>query len=355
MSSCGGKPCDKTAGDASVTESVQDYYGRVLETTKDLKTSACSGPKPPKYIRSVLAKINDEVMAKYFGCGITIPQDTLVGLRVLDLGSGSGQDVFVASALIGEEGECVGVDMTDEQLAIANKYVEFHRKAFGHAQSNVRFVKGYIEKLDEAGIEDSAYDMIISNCVINLSPDKESVLRQAYRVLKEGGELYFSDIYSDRRVPNALKQDSVLFGEGLSGSLYWKDFLQLAKSAGFADPRLVESRELQIYNEEIKTKVGNIRYFSATYRLFKIAELEQSREDFGHAVIYKGTLPYCPSAFRLDSEHLLQRGKVYSVCKNTYLMLKRTRLESHFHFINCDSTTHFGTYSSCGSGLPFKE
>lgn len=142
-------------------ESVQEYYGRVLQTSKDLKTNACCGVRPPQYIRDVLALINDEVMAKYYGCGITIPQDTLEGLSVLDLGSGSGQDVFVASRLVGEAGECVGIDMTDEQLEVARKYVEYHREKFSYAKSNVRFVKGYIEKLDEAGLADNSFDMIM--------------------------------------------------------------------------------------------------------------------------------------------------------------------------------------------------
>jgi len=360
MSCCGGKPCDKAVEEkateeTTVTESVQEYYGRVLETSKDLKTNACCGPRPPKFIREVLAKINDEVMAKYYGCGITIPQDTLSGLRVLDLGSGSGQDVFVASALVGEEGECVGIDMTDEQLAVANKYIEFHREAFGHSKSNVRFVKGYIEKLDEAGLEDNTFDMIISNCVINLSPDKASVLRQAYRVLKEGGELYFSDVYSDRRVPKALQEDPVLFGECLSGALYWNDFLRLAKSAGFTDPRLVSSRRLTVDNEELEAAVGNIKFYSATYRLFKLPELEDACEDYGQAVMYKGTLPLCPDAFQLDAHHLIEKGTVFKVCKNTYLMLKQTRLAPHFEFLNGDSTTHFGIFDGCGSALPFSE
>jgi arsenite methyltransferase len=91
--------------------------------------------------------------------------------------------------------------MTDEQLEVANRNIEHHTSAFGFSQPNTEFKKGYIERLDELDLADNSFDVIVSNCVINLSPDKDAVLREAYRVLKPGGELYFSDVYSDRRVP----------------------------------------------------------------------------------------------------------------------------------------------------------
>jgi arsenite methyltransferase len=144
-----------------------------------------------------------------------------------------------------------------------------------------RFLQGYIEKLDELELEEGSFDLIISNCVINLSPDKEAVLKQAYRLLKEGGEIYFSDVYSDRRVPQTLREDPVLWGECLSGALYWNDFLQLSKKAGFLDPRLVASSPITISNEDIEAKVSHIKFFSATYRLWKLPLLESDCEDYG--------------------------------------------------------------------------
>jgi arsenite methyltransferase len=100
----------------------------------------------------------------------------LEGARVLDLGSGSGRDVYLIAQLVGASGEAVGVDMTDEQLATAQSHIDWHAQRFGYARPNVRFLKGYIEKLGELGLEPASFDLIVSNCVINLSIDRPAVL-----------------------------------------------------------------------------------------------------------------------------------------------------------------------------------
>jgi SAM-dependent methyltransferase len=243
-------------------DEVKDYYGKTLQGSDDLKTDACCTlDQPPEYLKSVLGQIHEEVMMRYYGCGLVAPEQ-LQGLRILDLGSGSGRDAYALSALVGESGHIVGVDMTDEQLAVANRHIDFHRVAFGYSESNVEFRKGYLEKLGELGFEDDSFDIIVSNCVINLCTDKEAVLREALRVLKPGGELYFSDVYADRRVPAELVSDPVLYGECLSGALYWNDFINLSKKVGFADPRLVEDRPLGIESPEIEALIGHINFYA---------------------------------------------------------------------------------------------
>ncbi len=333
-------------------DEVKKYYGEILVTSNDLQTDACcTDSSVPDHLKGAMAEIHDEVAAKYYGCGLVAPQQ-LEGMRILDLGSGSGRDVYLLSRLVGEQGSVVGVDMTDEQLAVANRHIDWHTEKYGYAQPNVQFHKGYIEKLDELELEDESFDIIVSNCVINLSPDKDAVLREAWRVLKPGGELYFSDVYSERRVPESLVKDPLLYGECLSGALYWNDFLTLAQRNGFADPRLVEDRPLTIDNPEIEQKLGEHRFYSVTYRLFKIAELEKSCEDYGQAVIYQGTVAHHPDRLDLDKGHSFERGKVEPVCGNSFHMLQQSRFADHFQFIgNWD--THYGIFDGCGTVMPF--
>jgi ubiquinone/menaquinone biosynthesis C-methylase UbiE len=333
-------------------DEVKDYYGKELENSEDLKTNACCTlTAPPKYILDALSEVHDEVQAKYYGCGLTIPFQ-VEGLRILDLGSGSGRDCYIASKLVGENGFVVGVDMTDEQLEVANRHIDYHTEKFGYSKPNISFIKGNIERLDELGFEEGSFDLIISNCVVNLAGDKQKVLNDAYRLLKPGGEMYFSDVYSDRRVPVSLQSDPVLWGECLSGALYWNDFLNFAKKAGFTDPRSVENKPITIENKTLEEKVGELEFYSVTYRLFKLDGLESDCEDYGQAAAYKGSIKGSEAAFDLDDHHHFPKGKIMTVCGNTYMMLNDTRFKKHFDFYG-NWETHFGIFEGCGGAMPF--
>lgn len=337
-----------------VHDVIKEYYGRRLKSSADLRTNACCDVEVvPEYLAPILTRLHPEVVEKYYGCGLVAPQ-ALEGLRILDLGCGAGRDCYLLSALVGESGAVIGVDMTEEQLDVARRHIEHHARNFEFSRPNVEFLRGYLEQLDELPLEAESFDVIVSNCVLNLSPDKPAILRHAYRLLTAGGEFYFSDVYSDRRLPEELQADPVLYGECLAGALYWRDFLEMARGAGFPDPRLVTSRPLAINSRDILAKLGGARFFSATYRLFKMEGLEAACEDYGQAVRYRGSVPHHPHEFVLDGHHRMETGRVFPVCRNTYRMIERSRLAPHFELLG-EETTHFGIFPGCGTTIPFDD
>ncbi|WP_163336359.1 arsenosugar biosynthesis radical SAM (seleno)protein ArsS [Desulfopila sp. IMCC35008] len=332
-------------------DAVRNYYGKVLQGSNDLKTDACCTLEDmPPWLRQALNNVHTEVLDRYYGCGLVSPE-AIEGCTVLDLGCGTGRDLYVLAQLVGETGRVIGVDMTPEQLNIARKHQQWHALRHGYEQPNTEIVEGYIENL--SGIADNSVDIVVSNCVINLSPDKPSVLREVYRVLKPGGEMYFSDVYADRRLSWDIRNNDILWGECLAGAMYWMDFLSLAKSIGFLDPRLVNDRVLAINNGDLAAMLEPARFWSATWRLFKLDMLEPICEDYGQAVRYLGGISRQESGFTLDNHHYFEKGQSVKVCTNTWHMLKSTRFAEFFEFWG-DESVHFGAFADCGSVVPFQ-
>jgi SAM-dependent methyltransferase len=326
------------------TEFVKKYYGTVLQGKDDLATRACccSDELLHPSIRDIEKEIDNEVLTKFYGCGSPIPP-ALEGCIVLDLGCGTGKDVFIASRLTGVDGFVTGVDMTDEQLQIARKHVASHMEKFGYAQHNVEFKKGYIEDLEELGIEDNSVDVVMSNCVINLSDDKEKVFAEIFRVLKPGGELYFSDVFTGRRMPEELQNDPLLHSECLGGALYLEDFRRMLRDLGCLDYRTVSRKRIKLGNPEIESKVGMVDFYSITVRAFKLNTLEDICEDYGQVAVYRGSIPGYPHAFELDDRHRFITGKPMLVCGNTASMLSETRFAEHFT-VTGDRSVHYGPF-----------
>ncbi|EAP90755.1 UbiE/COQ5 methyltransferase [Oceanicaulis alexandrii HTCC2633] len=248
-------------------DQVRDYYGDVLQSSGDLKSDACceiSTPEP--HILEALTHIHPEVASKYYGCGLIAPEG-LAGKRILDLGCGTGRDVFLLAQLVGETGEVVGVDMTDNQLKVALEHEAWHAERFGYAKPNTRFLKGYIEELDQLDLEPSSFDLVISNCVINLSTDKPAVFNGVRHLLKPDGVMHFADVYAEREVPAELRTDPILYGECLAGALAWTDFLTITRESGFEAPDLVDHRPLAITDEALIAKLDGLKFVSATVEL----------------------------------------------------------------------------------------
>lgn len=317
-----------------IRDIVSEYYGTTLQGSEDLRTNACccTTRVPPKYILDVIDEIDDEILSHFYGCGSPIPP-ALKGATVLDLGCGTGRDVFICSRLVGPEGRVIGVDMTEQQLASARRHEASQLKRFGYERSNVDFRQGYIEDLASLGIEDDSIDVLISNCVINLSPFKEQVFKEIFRVLKPGGELYFSDIFSDRRVPPEFSDDPVLRGECLSGALYREDFRRLLASNGCAAWYVVESSPLEIGDFQIATKLGCIGFSSYTIRAIKCPDLEDREENYGQVATYLGTMPENKRYFDASEEVRFITGRPTAVSGNMASVLSASRYAQHFEVV----------------------
>jgi len=222
------------------------------------------------YNQGDLADLPDSVTGISLGCGDpTAIANLKPGETVLDLGSGGGIDCFLAAKKVGPTGRVIGVDMTDSMLALA------HQNKAKLGLTNVEFRKGEIEDLP---VESNSVDIIISNCVINLSPDKDAVFREAFRVLKPGGRFSVSDMVTEGEFPRQLRTNINAWAGCITGALDQADYLEKMDRAGFVDVE-VESRvsygleQLELLDEASQqaltkdvdwaTVPANVRLYSA--------------------------------------------------------------------------------------------
>jgi len=317
----------------TIHEDVKAYYGTQLTGSDDLHTDVthCQAITPPRYVLDVMPLVADEIVAKFYGCGSPIPP-ALEGCTVLDLGCGTGRDVYVLSKLVGETGHVIGVDMTEQQLEVAQRYQEEQAQKFGHAASNVEFRLGYIEDLAACGIADESVDLVVSNCVVNLSPFKDLVMSEVYRVLKPGGELFFSDVYASRRLPEELRDDPILHSECLGGATYAEDFRRLMECAGFEHFVWTVVDDMHVGDLAIETRVGFTSFTSRTVRAIKCAPglLEPTEEDYGQHATYLGGMPEMPRYFDWDVDLRFVKNKPRAISGNTARMLQASRYGKFF-------------------------
>ena len=185
--------------------------------------------------------------------------DLKSGEKVIDLGSGSGMDTFFAAIEVGQDGEVVGVDMTDEQLSKSDAL----RKEAGY--QNIKYLKGYIQS---APCEDESFDAVISNGVINLAPNKDKVFKEAYRLLKHGGRLVLSDIVTDVHLPGDITCDATLWAACIGGALQVDDYLDAIKAAGFIIEKVADNTGYQFISDNAQwaTKTYGVKSISVLAR-----------------------------------------------------------------------------------------
>ena len=209
---------------------------------------------PTGYNPEDLKHIPNEVLDVSYGCGNPAAIAALrEGETVLDLGSGGGIDCFIAAKKVGSKGKVIGVDMTDQMLETATENAKLVAANLGYDVAEFR--KGDLTSLPA---DDNSVDLVISNCVVNLTEDKTGVMDEVFRILKPGGRFVISDITSDKPVPGYMRRDKELWGHCLSGALTDKRFLEVTKEAGFTDATLTQN---YLYK-----KVEYINFYSITLK-----------------------------------------------------------------------------------------
>lgn len=244
--------------ESDVRSSVKEVYGNIAKNISTDSGCGCGcSPYDPKgkissgiYGKIDLKSLPLKAVEASLGCANPLLLAELQeGETVLDLGSGGGIDVLMATRYVGETGKVYGLDMTDEMLALANE----NKQKMG--VTNVEFLKGYIEEIP---LKDEAVDVIMSNCVINLTEDKEKALAEAYRVLKKGGRLAIADIVTMKDIPDDIKKKASMWSSCLGGTLSIEDYEIILKKVGFTN---LVIEPVQIYNKEFITGMASCSCF----------------------------------------------------------------------------------------------
>ena len=214
--------------DTPIHETVREHYAdRIKNSASCCGSDACCSPESSLYPVDLLTTVPSDVASTSYGCGDPITLASLKpGQTVLDLGSGAGLDCILAAQKVGETGHVIGVDMTPEMIERA----QVNAKKVN--LNNIEFRHGYLENLP---VDSSTVDVIISNCVINLSPDKEKVFAEAFRVLAPGGKLAVSDIVTAGPLPEQIKQSLSAWAGCVAGAVEAEEYIGMMKSVGFTD------------------------------------------------------------------------------------------------------------------------
>ncbi|MBW3564474.1 MAG: methyltransferase domain-containing protein [Acidobacteria bacterium] len=286
---------------------VREFYGEAAETPQ---ADLCC---PTKYDTSSTDHIPQDVLDRFYGCGSPMASAGIQeGETVVDLGSGAGIDVFIAAKYVGATGKAIGVDMTDQMLSVAIENKPRVAEALGF--DSVEFRKGFLEDIP---VDDRSVDLVTSNCVVNLSPDKPRVFEGIWRILKDHGRILISDIVSEKKVPPHLMTNPQLWGECLVGALTEEEFLAELERAGFYG--------LEVLKKVYWKDVEGYPFYSITVRGWKFEKTEGCVFK-GHHAVYLG-----PGKAFIDEEgHQFPRNEPYEICTDTVAKLSRPPYRNFF-------------------------
>jgi len=294
--------------DETITRQVSERYARAVTSGEQM---CCPTGYNFDDLRSF---VPEEVLRVSYGCGTPAGLATVrPGETVLDIGSGGGIDCFEASRRVGQTGRVIGVDMTDEMLAMARRNAPIVMANLGYHSPNVEFRKGHAENIP---VEDGSIDLIISNCVINLAPDKAKVFREMYRVIRPGGRFTISDIVADQPVPNYLIHDTEKWGDCLSGALPVWEYLRGLVQAGLLGVHQMKFTPWSV--------IDGIHFLSLTLTGYKLPNAAESN-GVGYATLVG---PFSRAVDELGQTY--HRGKPEPVTARTAQLLKTPPFERLF-------------------------
>ncbi|XP_046357521.1 arsenite methyltransferase-like [Haliotis rufescens] len=306
---------------AEINDYVRDFYNSTAVKC-DFICAVNDWDLTPS-IKNIVSQMHPETMKRYYGSGLVIPEG-IEGKRVLDIGCGSGSLVFILSKLVGPTGSVVGMDLTPNLISEGKNREDYHRDRWGYNKKNTEFFVGNAENLSE--LKDQSFDIIVSNGVFCLVPNKDNAFAEAFRLLKPDGEFYLNDVYGEKPAPSDMTDDLKAWDLGLTGSQLPDEFLASSKKAGFTTPYLTCVGPVNL-SEAYKARLRGRRYICAGNRIFRLG----SGTNRGPAsVTYKGNIQGHESEFKWDINLTFKTGESVSVDEELATILAQTRYSAFF-------------------------
>lgn len=255
----------------------------------------------------------------------------LQGCNVLFWGCSNEEQAKAVAEQIGPQGQLLVVAYAEQKLLLPDLSCPAH------------LLPCEGTGISDCDLKDNSLDLVLVTEQFNLLPDKASLLKRFFRLLKTGGELYLATLFADRRIPEQLRRHSAAVAPLLSGALYSNDFRRLLAAAGWPDYRVVAEYP-HLPEPGQQTTFGMVVYSHRTIRTFKLASLEDICEDYGQVVTYNGTLPGSPHSFVLDNHHTFYTSRPERVCGNSAALVQETRFGKYFS-VSGDRSLHFGVFA----------
>ena len=330
--------------------SLKQHYAKVLENGRPMIDAAeYAETKTPRYVKPYLGKLIAEVEQLEDRLSTTLP-GFIEGAKVAYLGCSAGKAAFLLAAMVGPGGHVYAFDPDPACIETASALIGKQTEALGYSEPNIEFAVGFGE---EIALPDASVDVVVTNALFNASPDQDRYLDEMLRVLKPGGEVCLSAVFTSKhRLGAETRASHPVKCNYLSGALYSSDMRRMFNKRGIYAMRYFEKR---FFNDKPLRKVvpkavkkdlkGSGLYFGAV-RTFKLSNLEDSCENYKLEVTYQGTAPGHEQFFDLDDTHRFFADEPLEVCGNTFAFVMDTRFSKYFEGTG-DRSRHYGIYDYC--------